>query len=186
MFSVIYILWTLQLDAEVKLLHRLFYPFLNVSCRRLSFFSFICCCLFCHRLCFWRAPSLWIHVSQQCQQYSTLFILHFSHWPCINTTHTLIHSHSQTAINTLSFFDAHKLINSDTFCLTHSPPVVSVFGRYTHPSWTPPHGADDRADDESSSMQMETQLPRSICRRFVCVWRVYPAGHWLEGSPVAC
>lgn len=27
---------------------------------------------------------------------------------------------------------------------------------------------DDRADDESSQMQMETQLPRSICRRCEC------------------
>lgn len=55
--------------------------------------------------------------------------------------------------------------------LTHtysSPPAVGLFGRYTHPSWTPLRGVDDRADDESSQMQMETQLPRSICRRGVC------------------
>lgn len=48
----------------------------------------------------------------------------------------------------------------------------------------------DATDDESPAMQMETQLPRSICRRHVCVcvWvcEVYPAGLGLEGSPVAC
>lgn len=99
-------------------------------------------------------------------------------------------------LNTLSFFRAHKLTTcSRPLSHTHSsPPAVGLFGRYTHPSWTSLHGVDDRADDESSQMQMESQLPRSICRRgvcvsvcaFVCVWRVYPAGPWLEGSPVAC
>ncbi|MEQ2167059.1 hypothetical protein GOODEAATRI_000308 [Goodea atripinnis] len=48
-----------------------------------------------------------------------------------------------------------------------------------------PRAADRRDRDESSLMQMETQLLWSICRG-ECVWRVYPAGRWLEGSPVAC
>lgn len=86
------------------------------------------------------------------------------------TVHPHTHAHTQIAISTLSFLDTHKLINADIFFpLTHSPPVISVFGRYTHPFWTPLHGVDDQANDESSSMQIENQLPRSICWRFVCV-----------------
>ena len=118
-------------------------------------------------------------------------------WICVSPGVSSIQSSVQPPFFTPTLLFTHPFIptHTRTHTHTHTPPAVGVFGRHTHPSWTSLRGVDDRADDESSPMQMETQLPRSICRRGVCVCvrvcvcvcvEVYPAGPWLEGSPVAC